>query len=102
LERRFVEDERMTLAEWEELYRRRRMSERPGRDTDSVLQSLGNIGHRDRCLCTSDTVTDVQRLVGAPTTLYSMLSATCNCSKHVLQVGDQRSARQLVTVTLRG
>jgi hypothetical protein len=75
-----VEDERRTLAEWEELYRRRRMSERPGRDTDSLLQ----------------------RLVGAPTTVYSMLSATCNCSKHVLQVGDQRSARQLVTVTLRG
>jgi hypothetical protein len=91
LERRFVKDERRTLAEWEELYRRRRMSERPGRDTDSLLQSL----------CTSDTVTDVQRLVGAPTTVYSMLSATCNCSKHVLQVGDQRSARQLVTVTLR-
>jgi transcriptional regulator GlxA family with amidase domain len=25
LERRFVKDERMTLAEWEELYRRRRI-----------------------------------------------------------------------------
>jgi len=25
LERRFVKDERMTLAEWEELYRRRRL-----------------------------------------------------------------------------
>jgi hypothetical protein len=50
LERRIVEDERRTLAEWEELYRRRRMSERPGRDTDSLLQSLGNIGHGDRSL----------------------------------------------------
>jgi hypothetical protein len=44
-----VEDERRTLAEWEELYRRRRMSERPGRDRDSLLQSLGNIGHGDQC-----------------------------------------------------
>lgn len=38
-----MEDERRTLAEWEELYRRRRMSERPGRDTDSLLQSLGGL-----------------------------------------------------------
>jgi hypothetical protein len=43
LERRIVEDKRRTLAEWEELYRRRRMSERPGRDTDSLLQSLGGL-----------------------------------------------------------
>ena len=38
-----MEDERRTLAEWEELYRRRRMSERPGRDTDSLVQSLGGL-----------------------------------------------------------
>ena len=44
-----MEDKKRTLAECEELYRRRRMSERPGRDTDSLLQSLGNIGHRVRC-----------------------------------------------------
>jgi hypothetical protein len=43
LERRIVEDEGRTLAEWEELYRRRRTSERPGRDTDSLLQSLGGL-----------------------------------------------------------
>jgi hypothetical protein len=49
LERRIVEDERRTLAEWEKLSQRRRMSERPGRDTDSLLQSLGNIGHGVQC-----------------------------------------------------
>src|SRR5919107_5342998 len=43
LERRIVEDEKRTLAEWEELYRRRRMSEQPGRDTESLLQSLGGL-----------------------------------------------------------
>jgi hypothetical protein len=43
LERRIVEDEKRTLAEWEELYRRRHMSERPELDTDSLLQSLGGL-----------------------------------------------------------
>jgi hypothetical protein len=52
-----VEDERRTFAEWEELYRRRRMSERPGRDLGHGVRCCRDIGHRDRC-CRGWSVTD--------------------------------------------